>query len=76
MRGFKVSWIPGIDHAGIATQVIVEKKLWQESQQTRHDLGRELFEKEIWKWKHEKTDVIRKLFWFSNPNFGIYVLIY
>lgn len=66
MRGFNVSWIPGIDHAGIATQVVVEKKLWQENQQTRHDLGRQLFEKEIWKWKYDKADIIRKFIFIKN----------
>lgn len=61
MRGFNVLWVPGIDHAGIATQVVVEKKLWKEKQVTRHKLGRELFEKEIWKWKEEKSNVISRL---------------
>lgn len=58
MRGYDVLWVPGIDHAGIATQVVVEKKLWKEKQITRHELGRELFEKEIWKWKEEKENII------------------
>uniref|UniRef100_A0A1Y1N5J3 valine--tRNA ligase n=1 Tax=Photinus pyralis TaxID=7054 RepID=A0A1Y1N5J3_PHOPY len=58
MRGIKTVWVPGVDHAGIATQVVVEKRLWQQQRQTRHDLGRDLFVKEIWKWKEEKANVI------------------
>ncbi|KAK3588285.1 hypothetical protein CHS0354_009300 [Potamilus streckersoni] len=59
MRGYvPVLWIPGCDHAGIATQVVVEKKLWQERKVTRHQLGREEFVKEVWKWKHEKGNQI------------------
>lgn len=53
-NGFDVLWIPGIDHAGIATQVVVEKKLKKELHKSRHDLGREAFLNEIWKWKEEK----------------------
>lgn len=55
-------WVPGIDHAGIATQVVVEKKLWKEKHVTRHELGRDLFEKEIWKWKEEKGNFIGRCF--------------
>lgn len=62
MQGFNTLWVPGIDHAGIATQVVVEKKLWKEKLVTRHELGRELFEKEIWKWKEEKGNVICRYF--------------
>ncbi|VUZ43657.1 unnamed protein product [Hymenolepis diminuta] len=54
MRGEITLWVPGCDHAGIATQVVVEKKLWRERQLTRHDIGREAFLKEVWKWKSEK----------------------
>jgi valyl-tRNA synthetase len=53
MMGKTVLWNPGCDHAGIATQVVVEKKLWKERKQTRHDLGREPFIKEVWKWKDQ-----------------------
>jgi len=52
MHGVTVLWNPGTDHAGIATQVVVERKLWQEHKKTRHDLGREEFVKEVWKWKN------------------------
>ena len=53
MRGYNVLWIPGTDHAGIATQVVVEKKLKKERNQTRHDLGRENFVSEVHKWKDQ-----------------------
>ena len=43
------------DHAGIATQVVVEKKLKKERNLSRHDLGREAFVDEIWKWKNERV---------------------
>ncbi|XP_074110444.1 valyl-tRNA synthetase [Cotesia typhae] len=58
MKGRTTLWNPGCDHAGIATQVVVEKKLWREEQKTRHDLGREKFVKKIWEWKNEKGDRI------------------
>ncbi|KAK9405835.1 valine-tRNA ligase [Crotalus adamanteus] len=58
MRGETTLWNPGCDHAGIATQVVVEKKLWKEQGKTRHDLGREPFIEEVWKWKNEKGDRI------------------
>ncbi|XP_051899717.1 valine--tRNA ligase [Pristis pectinata] len=58
MRGETTLWNPGCDHAGIATQVVVEKRLWRESRKTRHDLGRREFIEEVWKWKHEKGDRI------------------
>jgi len=53
MRGYNVLWIPGTDHAGIATQVVVEKKLWKERKQTRHDLGRDKFVSEVHGWKEQ-----------------------
>lgn len=58
MRGLTTLWVPGSDHAGIATQVVVEKKIHKELGKTRHDLGREDFLKEVWKWKNEKGDFI------------------
>ncbi|KAI4470718.1 valyl-trna synthetase [Holotrichia oblita] len=54
MRGKTTLWNPGCDHAGIATQVVVEKKLWREEKKTRHDLGREKFIQKIWEWKEQK----------------------
>ena len=53
MRGYNVLWIPGTDHAGIATQVVVEKKLAKEKGVSRHDLGREEFVKQVWGWKEQ-----------------------
>ncbi|XP_072331843.1 valine--tRNA ligase isoform X2 [Scyliorhinus torazame] len=58
MRGEMTLWNPGCDHAGIATQVVVEKRLWRQSKRTRHDLGRQSFIEEVWKWKNEKGDRI------------------
>uniref|UniRef100_A0A4W4E499 Valine--tRNA ligase n=1 Tax=Electrophorus electricus TaxID=8005 RepID=A0A4W4E499_ELEEL len=58
MRGETTLWNPGCDHAGIATQVVVEKKLMREQGVSRHDLGRERFVQEVWKWKNEKGDRI------------------
>jgi valyl-tRNA synthetase len=52
MRGFNTLWQPGIDHAGIATQTVVERKLKREGK-TRHDLGREAFLERVWAWKNE-----------------------
>ena len=52
MRGYNTLWQPGIDHAGIATQVVVERQLAREGK-TRHDLGRAEFEKRVWQWKNE-----------------------
>ena len=57
MSGFKTLWLPGTDHAGIATQNVVEKKLKKEGK-TRFDLGREKFIEEVWKWREEKGDNI------------------
>ncbi len=53
MRGETTLFNPGCDHAGIATQVVVEKKLKRERGLSRHDLGREKFVDEVWKWKNE-----------------------
>ncbi|XP_069121491.1 LOW QUALITY PROTEIN: valine--tRNA ligase-like [Argopecten irradians] len=58
MNGKMTLWNPGCDHAGIATQVVVEKKIKRERNLTRHDLGREKFVDEVWKWKNEKGDRI------------------
>ncbi|KAL1131113.1 hypothetical protein AAG570_012350 [Ranatra chinensis] len=54
MHGYNVLWVPGTDHAGIATQVVVEKLLKQKNNCTRHDLGRDRFVEEVWKWKEKK----------------------
>ena len=52
MKGFEALWLPGMDHAGIATQNVVEKKLATQGL-TRHDLGREKFVEKVWEWKEE-----------------------
>jgi valyl-tRNA synthetase len=52
MRGFNALWLPGIDHAGISTQVVVERQLKREGV-TRHELGREKFVERVWQWKAE-----------------------
>ncbi len=52
MNGFNVLWLPGTDHAGIATQTVVEKELKKEGI-TRHQLGREKFVAKVWEWKHQ-----------------------
>ncbi|KAJ3055362.1 Germin-like protein sub 2 member 1, partial [Quaeritorhiza haematococci] len=58
MNGKSALYIPGCDHAGISTQVVVEKKLWRERKLSRHDMGREAFIKEVWKWKDSYGDKI------------------
>jgi valyl-tRNA synthetase len=58
MRGDEALWLPGTDHAGIATQNVVERKLRAEGK-TRHDLGREAFVAEVWRWKEEQHGRIR-----------------
>lgn len=60
MSGYNALWVPGMDHAGIATQVVVEKKLMRERKLTRHDIGRENFVSEVWNWKNEYGGVILK----------------
>jgi len=57
MRGFNTAWIPGTDHAGIATQIVVERQL-QEKGQTRHDLGRKNFVARVWEWKEHSGNTI------------------
>ncbi|KAK5642775.1 hypothetical protein RI129_008942 [Pyrocoelia pectoralis] len=58
MKGKTTLWNPGCDHAGIATQVVVEKRIWREERKTRHDVGRENFIEKVWQWKNEKGDRI------------------
>jgi valyl-tRNA synthetase len=57
MKGFAALWLPGMDHAGIATQNVVEKQLAQAGL-SRHDLGREEFVKQVWQWKEESGGAI------------------
>lgn len=64
MQGFETLWQPGMDHAGIATQNVVERELAKEGL-SRHDLGREAFEQRVWQWKNESggaiSDQMRRL---------------
>ncbi len=64
MQGFKVLWLPGMDHAGIATQNVVERELGREGL-TRHDLGRQGFVDQVWTWKVQSggriTEQMRQL---------------
>ncbi len=57
MKGFEALWLPGMDHAGIATQNVVEKQLAAQGI-TRHDVGREAFVKKVWEWKAESGGAI------------------
>ena len=58
LEGKEVLWLPGTDHAGIATQVMVEKQLRKTEGKTRRDLGREAFLERVWDWKKEKGGII------------------
>jgi valyl-tRNA synthetase len=57
MRGFNTVWVPGTDHAGIATQIVVERQL-QEQSTSRHDLGRKNFVAKVWEWKEQSGNTI------------------
>jgi valyl-tRNA synthetase len=59
MQGFNTLWLPGMDHAGIATQNVVERELRKEGK-SRHDLGREEFVKRVWCWKDQYGGIILK----------------
>ncbi|RGE46108.1 valine--tRNA ligase [Comamonas testosteroni] len=57
MKGFNTAWIPGTDHAGIATQIVVERQL-QAAGQSRYDLGRKNFVSKVWEWKEQSGNTI------------------
>jgi valyl-tRNA synthetase len=59
MRGFNTLWLPGTDHAGIATQIVVERQL-QDQGQSRHELGRKNFVAKVWEWKEESGSTITR----------------
>ncbi len=59
MRGFNTNWVVGTDHAGIATQIVVERQLQAEGK-TRHDLGRDKFLERVWDWKQESGSTITR----------------
>jgi len=52
MQGYEALWVPGTDHAGIATQAVVERRLKEQENKSRHDLGREELVKRIWAWRN------------------------
>lgn len=58
MQGFNTLWLPGTDHAGIATQMVVERLLLKEEKTSRHDLGREKFLERVWQWKERSQGTI------------------
>src|SRR5690606_37943083 len=58
MQGYDVLWLPGTDHAGIATQIKVEEVLRETEGKSRHDLGREAFLERVWQWKEHYRDRI------------------
>ncbi len=58
LQGYEACWVPGVDHAGIATQVKVEEMLQKEEGLSRHDLGREAFLERVWAWKNKYGDRI------------------
>ncbi|MGB9178221.1 MAG: valine--tRNA ligase, partial [Pyrinomonadaceae bacterium] len=59
MCGYRTLWLPGMDHAGISTQLVVSRELKKEGL-SRHDLGREKFTERVWQWKHESGGQITK----------------
>ncbi len=59
MKGYNTLWVPGTDHAGIATQIVVERQL-QEQGQSRHALGRKNFVARVWDWKQQSGDTITR----------------
>jgi len=62
MQGYNALWMPGTDHAGIATQAVVERRLLENEKKTRHDLGRAALVERIWAWKNEyETRILGQL---------------
>lgn len=59
MQGYNALWLPGTDHAGISTQIVVERQL-EEQNITRQQLGREVFEKRVWQWKEHAGGTIQR----------------
>ena len=80
MQGYAALWLPGSDHAGIATQIKVEEELRKNEGLTRHDLGREKFLERVWAWKEKYGSRIveqqKKMgcICFENPEMGIYFI--
>ncbi|MCK6482926.1 MAG: valine--tRNA ligase [Phycisphaerae bacterium] len=62
MQGCNTLWMPGVDHAGIATQAVVERQLFEQEKKTRHDVGRDELVRRIWQWKEQYGDrIVRQL---------------
>jgi valyl-tRNA synthetase len=59
MRGFNTNWVVGTDHAGIATEILVERQL-QEEGKTKRDIGREEFIRRVWQWKQQSGSTITR----------------
>lgn len=59
MAGFEALYLPGMDHAGISTQVVVERQL-KDAGTSRHDLGREAFLEKVWEWKGKSGGMIKR----------------
>ena len=66
MQGYNTLWLPGTDHAGIATQIKVEEHLRKTEGITRYDLGREKFLERVWDWKHQYGSRIINIIIFSS----------
>ncbi|MCL5676766.1 MAG: valine--tRNA ligase [Firmicutes bacterium] len=60
MQGYQTLWLPGVDHAGLATQIKVEQEIRERSGLSRHDLGREAFLERVWEWKREYGGTITR----------------
>ena len=60
MQGYEALWLPGTDHAGIATQNVVERELKEKENKTRHDIGRETFVNKVWEWKEKYGEIITR----------------
>ena len=58
MQGFNALWLPGTDHAGIATQIKVEEAIRKEEGKTRYDYGRDAFLEKVWEWKEKYGSTI------------------
>src|SRR5215210_8358420 len=60
MLGHRTLWLPGTDHAGISTQIMVERKLKKEEGKSRHDIGRDEFIRRVWEWKERYGGEIQR----------------
>src|SRR6185295_15809525 len=58
MAAYNAMWLPGSDHAGIATQMVAERELREKEKKSRHDLGREAFLERVWDWRRRSGDRI------------------